>query len=157
LVHGLEAAIAPGFSAWLEDPLAHRALDALLRAESSLTRRLAHELERRGLSATGFGMLVVVASAGGRLALRTLRLRLGISKANASEVTATLADRGLITRERNELDRRAVTVAITPAGQRLVEELFPDHARRVRDAFLPLDDEEKRALARLCRKLDRAA
>jgi MarR family transcriptional regulator, 2-MHQ and catechol-resistance regulon repressor len=50
-------------SEWLQDPLAHRALDALMRAGSSVTRRLASELERRGLSATGFSMLVVLASA----------------------------------------------------------------------------------------------
>jgi hypothetical protein len=39
----------------------------------------------------------------------------------------------------------------------MVEELFPGHARRVRDAFTPLAPEEKRELARLCRKLERAA
>jgi MarR family 2-MHQ and catechol resistance regulon transcriptional repressor len=144
-------------SDWLEDPLAHRALDALLRAELRLTRRLGSELERRGLSPSGFSILVVLASAGGQLGLRALRLRLGISKANASEVSSTLSGRGLITRERSSQDRRAVLVQITAAGERLVEELFPAHARRVRDAFVPLDDEEKRELAKLCRKLDRAA
>jgi DNA-binding MarR family transcriptional regulator len=144
-------------SALLEDPLAHRALDALLRAESRLTRVLAAELERRGLSATGFSMLVVLASAGGFLELRTLRLRLGISEANATEVTGTLAERGLITRERSDRDGRAVIVRVTDAGERAVAELFPDHARRVRDAFVALDDEEKRELTKLCRKLDRAA
>jgi len=144
-------------SAWLQDPLAHRALDALVRVESRLTRRLGAELERRGLSATGFSMLVVLASAGGQLGLRTLRLRLGISKANATEVSSTLAGRGLITRERSTRDRRAVLLRTTPEGEALVEQLFPAHARRVRDAFVPLDDEEKRELAKLCRKLDRAA
>jgi MarR family 2-MHQ and catechol resistance regulon transcriptional repressor len=144
-------------SSWLQDPLAHRALDALLRAESRLTRRLGAELERRGLSATGFSMLVVLASAGGPLQLRALRLRLGISKANATEVSSTLADRGLVRRRRSARDRRAVTIEITAAGELLVEDLFPAHARRVRDAFVPLDDEEKRELAKLCRKLERAA
>ncbi len=144
-------------SAWLQDPLAHRALDALVRAESRVTRRLGLELERRGLSATGFSMLVVVASAGGHLELRTLRLRLGVSKANATEVTTTLAGHGLIARERSVRDRRAVLVRITAAGEQLVQELFPAHARRVRDVFTPLDDEEKRELTKLCRKLDRAA
>jgi MarR family 2-MHQ and catechol resistance regulon transcriptional repressor len=128
-----------------------------VRAESRLTRRLGSELERRGLSATGFSMLVVVASAGGRLGLRTLRLRLGISKANATEVSSTLSTRGLLRRERNPLDRRAVVLTITEQGENLVEQLFPAHARRVRDAFGTLDDEEKRELTKLCRKLDRAA
>jgi MarR family 2-MHQ and catechol resistance regulon transcriptional repressor len=141
----------------LEDPLAHRALDALVRAGARVTRRLATELERRGLSATTFSMLVVLASAGGSLELRALRLRLGTSKASASEVAATLAERGLVRRERSPRDRRAVTLRMTAAGEQLLDELFPGHARRVRDAFTPLDDDEKRALARLCRKLDRAA
>jgi MarR family 2-MHQ and catechol resistance regulon transcriptional repressor len=147
----------PDLSSWLQDPLAHRALDALVRAESRLTRRLGAELERRGLSATGFSMLVVLASAGGPLALRALRLRLGISKANATEVSRTLAGRGLLRRSRSDRDGRAVTIEITTAGELLVEDLFPAHARRVREAFVPLDDEEKRALAKLCRKLERAA
>ena len=51
------------------DPLAHRALEALVRAESSLTRRLAADLDRIGVSATGFAMLVLLTSAGGRLEL----------------------------------------------------------------------------------------
>jgi MarR family 2-MHQ and catechol resistance regulon transcriptional repressor len=144
-------------SASLEDPLAHRALDALVRAGSRLTRRLAGELERRGLSATGFAMLVLLVSAGGSLELRTLRLRLGISRASATEIANTLSQRGLVVRQRSPSDRRAVMVRTTPAGAALVDELFPGHARRVRDAFTPLDDDEKRELAKLCRKLERAA
>jgi MarR family 2-MHQ and catechol resistance regulon transcriptional repressor len=144
-------------AALLQDPLAHRALDALVRAETRLTRSLGHELERRGLSATAFSMLVVLESAGGSLELRTLRHRLSLSKANASEVTSALEGRGLVTRTRNRYDRRALTVTATAAGQEIVAELFPGHARRVRDAFTPLDEREKRELARLCRKLERAA
>ena len=140
-------------STLLQDPLAHRALDALVRAETMVTRKLGLELERRGLSPTAFAMLVVVESAGGALGLRALRQRLGLSKANASEVTATLEQRGLITRTTDLRDRRALTIGLTPAGGALVDELFPDHAQRVRDTFTVLDDEEKRELARLCRKL----
>jgi MarR family transcriptional regulator, 2-MHQ and catechol-resistance regulon repressor len=144
-------------SALLEDPLAHRALEALVRAETRLTRRLAAELERKGVSATGFSMLVLLQSAGGALELRLVRQRLAISKANATEVAGTLSLHGLISRDRSPHDRRALIVSLTPAGERLIEDTFPGHARRVRDAFTPLDEAEKRELTRLCRKLDRAA
>ena len=40
------------------DPLAHRALQALLRAESSVRRSVAAELERAGVSAAGFSATV---------------------------------------------------------------------------------------------------
>jgi MarR family transcriptional regulator, 2-MHQ and catechol-resistance regulon repressor len=135
------------------DPLAHRALQALLRAESTVRRTLALELERAGVSAAGFSALVVLTTAGGSLELKTLRRRLGWSKANATEVTLTLESRGLVLRRRLEHDRRSAVIALTLAGRQLVERLFPGHASRVSLAFGALDEEEKRSLAEICRKL----
>ena len=135
------------------DPLAHRALQALLRAESTVRRTLAAELERAGVSAAGFSALVVLTTAGGSLELKTLRRRLGWSKANATEVTLTLESRGLVQRRRLEHDRRSAVVDLTPSGRELVERLFPGHASRVSRAFDALDEREKRSLAEICRKL----
>jgi MarR family 2-MHQ and catechol resistance regulon transcriptional repressor len=135
------------------DPLAHRALDSLLRAEASVRRRLSADLEREGLSASGFSVLVVLTTAGGELPLRALRHRLRTSKANATEVVTTLEHRGLVLRRRLPEDRRAATVALTAAGAALVERLFPEHTARVQHAFAVLDDDEKRLLAEVCRKL----
>jgi MarR family 2-MHQ and catechol resistance regulon transcriptional repressor len=135
------------------DPLAHRALESLLRAEASVRRRLSADLEREGISATGFAVLVVLRTAGGELELRALRRRLRTSKANATEVVGTLEGRGLVRRTRLPWDRRAVSVSLTPTGSEVVDRLFPEHSRRVSDAFAALDEEEKRSLAELCRKL----
>ena len=135
------------------DRLAHRALEALLRAESTLRRGLAAELEREGVSAAGFSVLVVLTTAGGALELRTLRRRLGWTKASATEVTTTLAARGLVTRRRLPHDRRAAIIELTDEGARLAERLFPDHSHRVSRLFSNLDDEEKRTLAQMWRKL----
>ena len=134
-------------------PLAHRALEALLRAETSVRRALAAELEREGVSAAGFSELVVLFTAGGSLELRALRRRLGWSKANATEVTGTLEARGLVQRRRLRSARRAAVVELTAGGFDLVERLFPDHTQRVSSAFSALDENEKRSLADLCRKL----
>jgi DNA-binding MarR family transcriptional regulator len=135
------------------DALAHRALEALVRAETSVRRALAADLERNGLSAAGFSALVVLITAGGELELRTLRRRLGWTKAGATEVTATLAARGLLTRRRAASDRRAVLLRLTADGVELVERLFPGHTERVSRTFSALDDAEKRSLAEICRKL----
>ena len=135
------------------DPLAHRALQALLRAETSVRRALAADLEREGLSAAGFSALVVLTTAGGSLELRALRRRLGWSKAGATEVTLTLESRGLVRRHRLAHDRRAAAVDLTGEGRALVERLFPGHAERVSSAFSALDEGEKRSLAEICRKL----
>jgi MarR family 2-MHQ and catechol resistance regulon transcriptional repressor len=135
------------------DPLAHRALDSLLRAEASVRRRLTADLEREGLSASGFAVLVVLATAGGELELRALRHRLRTSKANATEVVGTLAARGYVERTRLPHDRRAASVRLTPLGRELVDRLFPEHTQRVAAAFSALDEAEKRSFAELCRKL----
>ncbi len=128
-----------------------------MRAEATLTRHLAADLERIGVSATGFAMLVLLTSAGGEAELRVIRRRLGASKATATEVLDTLESRGFVTRKRLESDRRAVAIELTDAGRNLVTHAFPGHAERVRDAFGPLSQTEKRQLASICRKLDRAA
>ncbi|MEZ5120205.1 MAG: MarR family transcriptional regulator [Solirubrobacterales bacterium] len=135
------------------DPLAHRALESLIRAEAQVRRRLSADLEREGLSATGFSVLVVLTTAGGELELRALRTRLRTSKANATEVVTTLEGRGLVIRRRLLCDRRAASVLLTPAGRELVDRLFPEHTQRVTAAFSVLDEEEKRSLAEICRKL----
>ena len=135
------------------DPLAHRALESLLRAEASVRRRLSADLEREGLSASGFSVLVVLTTAGGQLELRTLRRRLQTSKANATEVVTTLESRGLVSRTRLPHDRRAAAVSLTLRGHGVVDRLFPEHTDRVRRAFAVLDEDEKRSLAEICRKL----
>ncbi len=135
------------------DPLAHRALEALLRAETSLRRSLSAELEREGVTAAGFSVLVVLTTAGGSIELRALRRRLGLTKANATEIVATLEARGLVLRRRLEHDRRASAVDITRRGAEMAERLFPAHTERVSSAFGGLDETEKRDLADLCRRL----
>jgi MarR family 2-MHQ and catechol resistance regulon transcriptional repressor len=135
------------------DPLAHRALESLLRAEAHVRRRLSADLEREGLSATGFSVLVVLTTAGGELELRALRTRLRTSKANATEVVTTLEARQTVIRRRLPHDRRAASVLITPKGQEIVDRLFPEHTERVAAAFSVLDEHEKRSLAEICRKL----
>jgi MarR family transcriptional regulator, 2-MHQ and catechol-resistance regulon repressor len=135
------------------DPLAHRALESLIRAEAHVRRRLSSDLEREGLSATGFSVLVVLTTAGGELELRALRTRLRTSKANATEVVTTLEARGLVIRRRLPQDRRTASVMLTPAGGEVVDRLFPEHTQRVTAAFSVLDESEKRSLAEICRKL----
>ncbi|MEA2167955.1 MAG: MarR family transcriptional regulator, and catechol-resistance regulon repressor [Solirubrobacteraceae bacterium] len=137
----------------VEDALAHRALDGLLRAEAAVRRRLNADLEREGISAPGFAVLVLLRDAGGRSELRELRRRLGTSKASATEVVATLAARGLVSRERLAADRRAVAVTATHLGAEIVDRLYPEHSGRVAATFAALDDAEKRQFAALCDKL----
>ncbi|MFM9164104.1 MAG: MarR family winged helix-turn-helix transcriptional regulator, partial [Solirubrobacterales bacterium] len=111
------------------------------------------DLEGARVQSTGFFVLVLLSTAGGELELRALRHRMQTSKANATEVIDRLVARGLVGRRRSEADRRTVLVSITPQGTELVDRRCPRHSERVREAFAALDDDEKRSLAQICRKL----
>ncbi len=137
----------------LDDPLAHRALDALAAAETSVMGQVRLQVERFGLSTTGFAILVLLTSADGSLEMRTVRLRLRASKATVSEVVSTLESRNLVIRQRIPTNRRAAMLMLTGEGRALVNQIFPQHSTRVKDAFSQLDEDEKRTLTSLCRKL----
>jgi MarR family 2-MHQ and catechol resistance regulon transcriptional repressor len=137
----------------LSDPLAQDALESLVRAEASVRRRLSADLDREGLSSSGFAVLMTLSSAGGELELRALRTQLRTSKANATEVVTTLESRGFVQRFRLPHDRRAASVRLTTSGRELIDRLFPEHTQRVSATFAVLDEAEKRMLADICRKL----
>ena len=59
----------------------------------------------------------------------------------------------MVTRRRSLRDRRSLIIELTATGAELVESLFPDHSARVSRAFASLDEQEKRSLADICRKL----
>jgi len=126
------------------DPLAHRALESLLRAESSVSAACRSDLEREASRRPGFSVLVVLATAGGELELRTLRKRLRTSKANATEVVTTArvprlrharAPAHRSPRRQRHADARA---------REVVDASSPRH-RAVRTAFAVLDEDEEAA------------
>ena len=136
------------------DPLAHRALEALVRAESRVRRRSRPSSSGAGCRAAGFSVLVVLTTAGGALELRTLRRRLGWTKANATEVTRDAGGAPAVARRR--LPGRPAgrgRCGITAEGVELVEALFPEHTERVSAHLRRARRREKRSLAEICRKL----
>ena len=46
-----------------------------------------------------------------------------------------------------------MSVALTAEGAELAQRVFPTHADRVSRAFAALDEDEKRSLTSICRKL----
>lgn len=132
-----------------------RALDAyikLARAAGAAEGRINRHLGDVGLTISQFGVLEALHHLGplnqGQLATKLLK-----SSGNLTLVVDNLVKRGLVERSRHPDDRRVVTVALLPAGERLIAGLFPRHVERVVEAFACLGPEEQETLARLCRKL----
>ena len=80
----------------------------------------------------------------------------GFSKATLSGVLTTLEGRGLLERSRGKSDGRLVTVALTPAGRRLMKRLFPDFNAEERNVTRFLDSKDKQQATGFLRELIRA-
>ncbi len=68
-------------------------------------------------------------------------------------VVDNLERRGLVKRERKERDRRVVTLTLTEAGQKVIEEILPQHIQAIVEVMSVLTPEEQETLSRLCRKV----
>jgi len=132
--------------------LAMNAWVKLARAAGSVGNRLARRLAAADLTESQFGVLDALLHLGPMhqcdLARKILR-----TTGNVTLVVDNLEQRGLVRRERREDDRRFIQVALTPAGDALIREVFPRHADAVATELEVLSGEELRQLTYLCRRL----
>lgn len=136
-----------------------RALDAyikLSRAANAVEARINGHLGDVGLSISQFGVLEALYHLGpmhqGALATKILR-----TSGNLTVVLQNLEKRNLVVRERDPQDRRRLRIALTDRGRDLIAGMFDQHVARVETTLGALEPEEQTELARLCRKLGRAA
>jgi MarR family 2-MHQ and catechol resistance regulon transcriptional repressor len=134
-----------------------RALDAwlkLVRATDSLGARLLEREAFGDLTPRQFGVLESLYHRGpmrpGELSAKLLK-----SGGNITLVVDNLEKRGLVCRQRDSDDRRAVVVSLTDEGRERIGRLFPRHTADIVEEMSILTAEEQETLGRLCRKLGR--
>lgn len=124
----------------------------LVRAADSVTARVNRHLAEVNLTISQFGVLEALYHLGPlhqcELAEKILK-----SGGNLTLVIDNLSKRELVERERDENDRRYITVHLTEAGRALIADLFPRHVQGVVREVGALTQEEQVELAALCRRL----
>lgn len=135
-----------------EERLALDTLIKLSRGLESLLARLARRKTWGDLTASQFGVLETLYHLGpmrqGEICAKQLK-----SGGNITLVVNNLAKQGLVRRDRDPSDRRAVIVSLTPAGREHIEDLLPKHVADVVTDMGILTSEEQETLGRLCRIL----
>ena len=137
------------------DPQTVLALDTFIkftRAASALENRLFSRGILADLTPSQFGVLEALYHLG-PLCQGVLSSKLLKSTGNITLVLDNLEKRSLIRRDRDPQDRRMITISLTPAGQDLIQELFPLQAQAIAEELSVLTPEEQRTLSDLCRKL----
>src|SRR5580704_16148434 len=121
-----------------------RALNAyinLARASDSLLGRMSAGLERNGLTMGQFGVLETLLHLG-PMCQRGLGEKLLRSGGNITLVVDNLEKHGWVRRERQRGDRRMIMIHLTLEGRKLIEGVFPEHARAIKKEMSVLKPQE---------------
>lgn len=134
-----------------------RALSAfinLMRAADTVGARSFSHIQAEKLTSSQFGILEALFHCG-PMCQRELGSKLLRTGATMTTVIDHLEKDGLVERERSKDDRRFITVKLTKKGAGMIEQIFPQHARTITEAFSVLTASEQDELRRLCKKLGR--
>lgn len=111
-------------------------------------RLVSARLATAGLRKYHFSTLLALRE-GGPASQAALGRRLSIDRSDTAEVVADLERSGLVTRRRDPADLRRNVVALTPAGEEMLDRLAAEVARAQEELLAPLDPQERDELVRL--------
>src|SRR6059058_6304993 len=128
----------------------------LARAFDAVERHSRASIARFELGTTEFGVLEVLYHKG-ELPVCDVERRILVESSSTTYVVDKLVKRGLVRRRHSNHDRRVVLVALTPAGRRVIERIFPLHADAMRRAVAALPARQQAQAVRLLRALGKGA
>jgi DNA-binding MarR family transcriptional regulator len=124
----------------------------------SVSRRIRaaanRDLGPLGITWSQLRALRTVARCDGAIRMSELAARLGIARRSATSVVDDLVGHGLLERRDDPRDRRAVQVAVTPAGTRLLRGLRDRRRSAARQVTAALPAADLATLRDLLRRLD---
>lgn len=133
----------------------YRALNTytkLMRAAESVTSRVHRVLAEPKLTISQFGVLEALFHKG-PLCQKDIASKILKSTGNITMVIDNLEKRGLVRRERDNEDRRYLTVHLSETGTALVAKVFADVEAEIVTEMDALAGNEQELLGSLCKKL----
>lgn len=133
----------------------YRALNTytkLMRAAESVTGRVNRFMAAADLTISQFGVLEALFHKG-PLCQRDIAAKILKSTGNITMVIDNLEKRGLVRRERDNADRRYLTVHLTAAGTTLIAKTFADVEAAIVTEMAVLEPQEQELLGILCKKI----
>lgn len=113
----------------------------------------AHEsIRQMGLGLSDFGVLEVLLHKG-PLPVNVIGAKIRLTSGSISIAIDRMEEKGLVERRDDPDDRRARVVHLTPAGRKLIECAFAEHAAAMEHATSGLSTAERKEAMRLLKKL----
>lgn len=124
----------------------------LMRAAESVTSRVHRVLATPKLTISQFGVLEALYHKG-PLCQRDIGSKILKSSGNITLVIDNLEKQNLVSRVRDENDRRYFAVNLTESGKDLIAKVFADVEAAIVTEMASLDEDEQVLLGQLCKKL----
>ncbi|HLK60685.1 MAG TPA: MarR family transcriptional regulator [Chthonomonadaceae bacterium] len=141
------------------DPETQRALRlfvVLTRCYNSVAEHARQDIARHGLSGSEFGVLELLYHKG-PTSLGVIAERILLTTGSLTYVIDQLEKQGLARRIACPTDRRVCYADLTEAGRERIQQIFPEHAARIRQALSGLAPDEQEAAIALLKKLGLSA
>ncbi|MGH3653281.1 MarR family winged helix-turn-helix transcriptional regulator [Glutamicibacter sp.] len=134
------------------------AWEALFRAQVAVMRQITAMPEFGKLSMREYDVLFNLRTCpGGKSRMVDLNKQLLISQPSLSRMVTRLEDQGLVVREADPDDHRAMQLSLTEAGRKLQQEIGREHVKHLHNLLgTALTEEEFHELERLSTKLREA-
>ena len=126
------------------------------RSHSALVEVLKADIERHDLTLAEFAVMEALYHKGPQLLGEIQRVIL-VSSGGMTFLVDRLAKRGLAERQACSSDRRARYAKLTRKGERMMGDIFPEHASVIQRAMAGLKQSEQRALTALLKSLGKEA
>jgi MarR family transcriptional regulator, 2-MHQ and catechol-resistance regulon repressor len=128
----------------------------LARAHAAVAEQAEADVTRHGLTLAEFGVLEALYHKG-PLLLGELQRKVLVSSGGMTWLVNRLSERGLVERRACKDDKRARYAALTRAGRRLMERIFPEHQAVLQEVLSSLTWAEQEQAIELLKKLGHGA
>lgn len=109
-----------------------------------------------GFNPTAFAVMEVLYHKGPQ-PIQQIGAKLLLQSGNVTYVIDKLESRGYLTRKPCPKDRRVIFAELTPEGEALMNEQYPQYAERIHFALSGLSEEEKNQMIYLLKRLGKQA
>lgn len=123
-----------------------RALTVILRASGSITQMVKKDMDSYGVNPTEFMVLELLYSRGPQ-AIQVIGNKVLLASSSITYVIDQLEKKEFVKRKQNEKDRRVTLVSLTNEGEKLMDEIFPQHSSVIQKLFEDLTDQDLVRLA----------
>lgn len=129
-----------------------KAFVGIKRTDNILEKIVKKDAQQYGLNISEFAVMELLYHKGGQ-PINRIQERILIANSSTTYVLDKLQQKGYITRERDEHDKRSMQAVLTTEGNELIEKIFPAHSELLTSLFSDLSDEELTAFRETLKKI----